>query len=287
MFHTRRDTIDVLGVPISFLAAGAGPRTVLLLHGITSDATNWAATLPALAAAGFRAIAPDQLGFGRSHKPNVPISPQTLADMVGPLLGALGIERAHVVGQSMGGHVAGLFAIEHPQRVDSLVLVNAGYALALPEVGDPALLGHAERPGGLWAVNPVTRKQARALLEAVFFDKRRFVTEEAVDAFFGQRLATMDGLAISSIQRSWARREYPLDSRLGELGGIRTLVVQSDRDEITPLHLGRKLAAGIPNATLSIVDDCGHAPPLEAPDRFNELLLGFLGGPGPDGARKP
>ncbi|EOH6072780.1 alpha/beta fold hydrolase [Burkholderia cenocepacia] len=271
---TRRE-IQILGQRVSFLEAGSGGKAVLLLHGMTSDAANWTETLPALAAIGYRAIAPDHLGFGQSSKPNVPIKPRTLADMISPLLDALGIGSTTLVGQSMGGHVAGLFAADFPERVSGLVLVNAGYGLALRDVGSVGDLGHAKEPGGLWALNPATRREARMLLEQVFHNQA-LVSEENVDAFFAQRLAVGDGWAIHSIAESWARREDMLDPVLGRLGRSPVLVVQARHDRVAPLELGLRLHDGIPGARLAILEDCGHAPPVEMPDAFNRVLVGFL-----------
>lgn len=271
---TRRE-IQVLGQTISFLEAGSGEKAVLLLHGMTSDATNWAETLPALAAAGYDAIAPDHLGFGRSSKPNVPIKPRTLSDMIALLLDALKIGSTMLVGQSMGGHVAGLFAADCPERVSRLVLVNAGYGLALRDADNVRDLGHAKEPGGLWALNPATRCEARMLLEQVFHNPA-LVSEENVDVFFAQRLAAGDGWAIQSIAESWARREDMLDPVLDRLGSSPVLVVQSRHDQIAPLELGLRLHEGIPGSRLEILEDCGHAPPVEVPEVSNRVLIEFL-----------
>ncbi|PLZ01461.1 hypothetical protein CY652_15175 [Burkholderia sp. WAC0059] len=271
---TRRE-IQVMGQRISFLEAGKGAVVVLFLHGMTSDATNWNETLLALAALGYRAIAPDHLGFGQSSKPNVPIKPRTLSDMIGPMLKALEISSVVLVGQSMGGHVAGLFAAEFPASVDGLMLVNAGYGLALTEVNNVWDLGHADQPGGLWRLNPATRCESRLLLEAVFYDQR-FVTDQVVDEFFAQRLAVRDGSAINSIAESWARREDMLDSILGRLGNSPVLIVQSRHDRVAPLQLGLRLHDGIPGSHFVVLEECGHAPPVEIPGMFNDLVIDFL-----------
>ncbi|CAN7547501.1 alpha/beta fold hydrolase [Caballeronia sp. LjRoot31] len=275
MDEVRRQEMQVMGQRISFLEAGDGPVVVLLLHGMTSDATNWTETLPALAALGYRAIAPDHLGFGQSSKPNVPIKPRTLADMISPMLKALEISSAVLVGQSMGGHVAGLFAADFPTSVDGLALVNAGYGLALAEADTVFDLGHADQPGGLWSLNPSTRRESRVLLEAVFYDQS-FVTEQGVDEFFAQRLAAGDGWAINSIAESWVKREDTLDPVLGLLGNGPVLVVQSRHDRIAPLQLGQRLHDGIPGSRFVILEGCGHAPPVEMPRMFNDLLVEFL-----------
>ncbi|MFM0721696.1 alpha/beta hydrolase [Paraburkholderia strydomiana] len=275
MNEIKRLETTVRGQTISYLELGDGPRTLLLLHGITSDASNWLSTMPALAQRGWRVIAPDQLGFGQSSKPSVPVRPRTLSDMVAPLLDALGVDMVSIVGQSMGGHVAGLFAAQYPERVEALVLVNAGYGLALPEVKDPRDLGHAVTPGGLWALNPATRDDSRRLLEMVFHDQG-LVTEELIDGFYADRLGKGDGAVIRSISESWARREDTLESAFTGLERRPVLVIQARQDKVAPYHLGRAIHEGIAGSRFVVLEDCGHAPPLEAPEVFNKTLTEFL-----------
>lgn len=162
----------------------------------------------------------------------------------------LGWEKADIVAQSMGGHVAGLLTLDAPSKVGKLVLLNAGYCLALPEVADPLHLGHSQVAGGLKVLNPATRNEAAELLNMVFYDKKSFVTSEVIDAFFAQRLAVLDGWSIRSISESWARRENTIDDRLSGLGNHDVLVMQARHDEVAPLHLGIKIHEGIPGSKL-------------------------------------
>jgi pimeloyl-ACP methyl ester carboxylesterase len=271
-----RKNITVFGQQISYLEAGTGTNHVLLLHGITSDASNWTSTLAALSDAGFHAIAIDHLGFGQSSKPNIPITPQTLADFAQALIQELGWKTVKLIGQSMGGHVAGLTTLQIPQQIEKLVLVNAGYGLSLPPASRTADLGHAKEPGGLWALNPGTLAQAEKMLAMVFYNKKLFVTPENVKGFFMQRLQVQDGWTIRTVIESWERRENTLDDRLSKLGGRPVLVVQAREDEIAPFHLGERFHKGIPGSTFLVIEQSGHNPPVEKADLFNKELIGFL-----------
>lgn len=102
---------------------------------------------------------PDQIGAGQSDKPLLNYRPATWVDFIGGLYQALKLDRASLVGHSMGGATAAMFAIAHPEKVDRLVLVDAGYGYAIPEVSDPSQLGH--NPGTLHLINPSTRSEAR------------------------------------------------------------------------------------------------------------------------------
>ena len=129
--------IDVGGLPIHYLAAGEGPPLVLL-HALGESALDWRWVLPALAHTN-RVYAPDLPGFGYSAKPSAEYSPAFFARFVGAYLDALGVERATLVGNSIGGLAALRLALSEPERVGALGLVaSAGlgwevtYALRLP-----------------------------------------------------------------------------------------------------------------------------------------------------------
>lgn len=125
--HTLRSQLQELSMAYVDVAPTGTPngRTVLLLHGKHFSAAYWAPTIRALAAEGYRVIAPDQIGFGKSSKPtHFQYTFEALADHTRSLLDALDIERVAVVGHSMGGMLAARFALQYPARTDRLVLVN-------------------------------------------------------------------------------------------------------------------------------------------------------------------
>ena len=102
----------------------ANGRTIVLLHGKNFMGAYWRDTFPVLAAAGFRVVVPDQIGFGKSAKPGIAYSFHALAGHTASLLDALAVERAVVLGHSMGGMLAARFTLKFPDRVDALVLEN-------------------------------------------------------------------------------------------------------------------------------------------------------------------
>ena len=110
----QEKVIDVLGQRIHYVEAGSGPA-VVLLHGLGADATTWLPTLPALAPH-FHVYALDQLGFGQSDKPMIPYRPRTLVDFLTGFFDQLGIEKATLVGNSLGGWAAAAFTLAHPDE---------------------------------------------------------------------------------------------------------------------------------------------------------------------------
>src|SRR5215212_234393 len=115
--------VVVFGQKIRYVEAGSGP-VVVLLHGLGGNSTNWAFNTPALAQK-FRVVVPDQVGFGGSDKPLINYRIGTYVDFLDKLLAELKVERATLVGNSMGGWVASLYALRYPAKVERLVLVDS------------------------------------------------------------------------------------------------------------------------------------------------------------------
>ena len=118
--------VEIYGQRISYLEAGSGPE-VILLHGLGGDSSNWRMTLPVLTGR-FHVYAPDQIGFGKSDKPLINYRAATLVDFLNAFYKKLSISKATLVGNSLGGWVAMDFALQYPDKVNRLVLVDsAGY----------------------------------------------------------------------------------------------------------------------------------------------------------------
>ncbi|MBV9960195.1 MAG: alpha/beta fold hydrolase [Acidobacteria bacterium] len=254
----------IYGQKIHYVEAGSG-EAVILLHGLGGNATNWAFNIAALAQK-YRVIVPDQLGFGRSDKPFINYRIATYVDFLDALYRELKLERATLVGNSMGGWIAAAYTLAHPEKVERLVLVDsAGFA---PPAGFDAKT--------LSFLNPSTRAGMKQLALLVFSNKQLFTTDAAIDLMLTQRLAAGDGYTIQSLIESIARREDMLDDRLG---GIKkpTLLVWGRDDGLVPLaEYGERFKREIAGAQLLILDGAGHAPQVEKAAEFNAALLNFL-----------
>ena len=258
--------IEVLGQQIHYIEAGSGP-TVVLLHGLGADSTTWLPTLPVLAPH-FHVYALDQIGFGKSAKPMIPYRPRTLVDFLAGFLDQLGIEKATLVGSSLGGWTATAFAIDHPARVDKLVLVGA--AGLAPRLWNGPIWDRA----WLEQLNPSTLAGYRQLLGLAFYHKQ-LLTDEFIVQQFARKLKINDGYTISRFLESFERGEDLLDERLKTLKAL-TLVLWGAEDELVPLGSGKALAVIIPGAQLIIFDRCGHILQNDCPEAFNGALLKFL-----------
>jgi pimeloyl-ACP methyl ester carboxylesterase len=255
--------VQVGGREIRYLESGAGPA-VVLVHGFGADVRAWRFVIPALSPE-FHVFALDQLGFGQSEKPEIPYRVGTLADTLAGFISTLGLSKPSIVGHSLGGWVAAMYAVSHPDRLAKLVLVDAaGYGedpaqLVRDYVAqyDPAAAAAAERV--LSRMTPEDRRQTEALMTAMI----------------ARRLARGDGYAVASLGESILRGEDALGP---EMKTIRTptLVIWGREDPIIPLRVADALARDVPGARKLVLDGCGHRPPTECASPFNAALRQFL-----------
>ena len=260
----QEKTATVFGARIRYLEAGDATRpTVILLHGLGAQAETWQLNIGALAA-NYRVIAPDQVGFGKSDKPFLKYRVATYADFLDKFMAELKIEKAHLVGNSMGGWVAALTAIKYPNRVEKIVLADAAGIV-------PANFSEA----AVYQLNNSTRDEIRANLKLIFASPALQNNEALVDQFMTQRVLAGDGYTISSLIESIKRREDFLDSRLGEIKKP-TLIIWGKQDGLLPVADAEIFNKGIAGSELVIFDNCGHVPQFEKAADFNAAVLKFL-----------
>ncbi len=268
--------VEVYGQKIHYLETGSGPA-VILLHGLGGDASHWAQTTPALAKS-FHVFVPDQIGFGESAKPQIEYRIGTLVDFLNGFCKKLNINKATVVGNSLGGWTAIAFTLAHPERVDRMVLVDAaGYSLK--RTGQPV------SPELLRGLNPSTLESTRALMLTVFANKA-MVTDAFVEQVFIERMRRGDSYTIDRFMDSYALNLDVIDGKLDSIK-VPTLVVWGREDALTPLAGGQSMAKEIAGAELAILDKCGHSPQMECAAPFNSALLKFLNSaPGPTASKQ-
>jgi pimeloyl-ACP methyl ester carboxylesterase len=265
----ERDTI-VSGVRWrSREAEGRGSETVVYLHGVLASSASWKHVL-ASAAAGRPAVAVDFPGFGCSDRPwpfDYTVAGEAAALL--EFLDARRIERAVLVGNSLGGSVAMVIAAERPERVAALVLV----APATPETRIPwpmrvlrvRLLGEI----ALAAVNrPIV---AWGLRHVLYARAQRVTDAEIDDAWFPLTIPGTARAALAAI-RSDPRRYVGLEERIQ----APTLVIWGREDRLLPSGESEIVASRIPNARLVVLPEVGHLPQRETPEAFSSAMLEFL-----------
>jgi len=255
----------VFGQKIHYIEAGSGP-VVILVHGLGGDVSNWAPTIGPLSQK-YRVIALDQIGFGKSDKPLINYRVGTLVDFLDGFYKQLGITRASLVGNSLGGWTVAAYALAHPDKVDRLVLVDAA-GFAITGDLDPRVVN---------GLNPSTRDAIKQVMGLVFYNKELFASDAAVDAFFARKMSAGDGYTIQRFIDSIVRGEDTLDNKLSAIKKP-TLVVWGREDGLTPLALGERFKKEISGSELLVIEKCGHVPQLEKAAEFNAGLMKFLVG---------
>jgi len=258
-------TLAVFGQTIHYWDVGSGP-VVVLVHGLGSRKEDWLPVVAPLSQK-YRVLVPDQIGFGHSDKPLLDYRIQTYVDFLDEFLRDLKVEKTSLVGESLGGWISALYAVEitggaHVVPVEKLVLVDAA-GLNQEKPVPPVL-------------NPSTLAGMRGLMEAVFYDTS-WLTDDALRKIFADKLSVHDGYTVRSILGNPGLDAERLDGRLGEIH-TPTLVVWGKQDKLLPLASGERYAAGIPGARLVSFDKCGHVPPIEKAEEFVSVVTAFLSG---------
>lgn len=252
----------VFGQKIQYVEAGTGP-TVILLHGLGGSAQAWGLNIAPLAEK-YHVIVPDQIGFGKSDKPLVNYRVRTYVDFLDQFCKQLKIERATLVGSSMGGWIATMFTASFPDRVDKLVLVDAAGYRPPKDFDTRTLIG----------LNPSTREGMKILIAKVFYNKA-FQTDAAVDQAIAARLAAGDGYTINSLTESIIRGEDFLDEIVKTIKRP-TLIIWGRQDGLVSLADGERFNKDIAGSKMIVIDQCGHVPNTEKPGEFNAAVLKFL-----------
>ena len=258
-------TLSRPGAELHFAERGAGP-TLLLLHGLGGSGADWDGVAPALCDR-YRVVTPDLRGSGGSQnlaRPHGPFSIAELAADTAALLEHLGGGPAHVCGWSMGGMVALQLAVDNPDRVASLTIVNSG-----PDwTPKTALQGLALHLRGVVTALVGPAAMARVLARKLFPHPGQAALRRAYLA----RMAENDRRTYAALLAAIVG--WSVADRLPSLS-MPTLAVASDGD-YTPLASRAAWARRMPDARLVVVRDSRHALPLEAPERLVALLANFV-----------
>ena len=271
-------TVDVEGLRTRYLTAGddGGPPLVLL-HGVGTSAGEWSWVLPGLAR-NHRVYAVDLPGYDGSYEPP-DYAPAFTATFIGYFLDAVGVESAVVVGNSFGGLAALHLALSEPARVSALVLsdsagldraVNPALAtISFPRTGRLATAlaktppGAAQRALGRallmfarpWRIPPKWLKDQYRLAQLPNFTEATLATLRSTVGPSGQREVLLDKLP---------RLQMP------------TLIVWGIEDRVIPYGQAQDALARLKKGSLELIDNCGHLPHVEQPERFVSILDGFL-----------
>lgn len=264
-----------LDLQLHYNDIGSGAETVVMLHGSGPGATGWAnfsRNVEPFVNAGYRVILLDCPGWGKSDTiVNTGSRSDLNARSLKGLMDTIGLEKAHIVGNSMGAHSTVAFALANPTRVGKLILMGGGTGgpsqfVPMPTEGIK-LIGQLYR-------NP-TIDNLKKMMNVFVYDASH-LTEELYEARLNNMLNRRDHLEnfVKSLEAN--PKQFPdYGHRLGEIK-TPTLVVWGRDDRFVPLDVGLRLIWGIPNAQMHVFNQCGHWAQWEHADTFNRMVLDFL-----------
>ncbi|MPW19582.1 alpha/beta fold hydrolase [Paraburkholderia sp. CNPSo 3157] len=254
---------------------GEGKETVVMLHGSGPGASGWAnfnRNIEPLVAAGYRVILLDCPGFGKS---DAVLNTGSRSDLNGRVLkrvlDVLGIERVHIVGNSMGGHSAVAFALSYPERVGKLILMGGG-------TGGPSQFVPMPTEG-IKLLNLVYREPTlenlKRMLDVFVYDPSS-LTEDLMKTRLANILARRDHLDnwVKSLAAN-PKQFTDYGPRLGEIAAP-TLIIWGRDDRFVPFDVGLRLVWGLQNAEFHIFNRCGHWVQWEHAEKFNRMVLDFF-----------
>jgi pimeloyl-ACP methyl ester carboxylesterase len=246
------------GTRLRFHEAGSGPTSVVLLHGLFGSPSNWLLTMDALADSCRCFALQLPIDYQKDRRHTAFKSLGQLTDHVSSFMEAMSLDRAVLCGNSLGGQVALHYCLCHPQRVERLVLSGSA--------------GLYERSLSGGRMPRVCRNFIRAQACGIFHDPVH-VSDELVDDVY-QMLSDRHYRRFL-LRVAMATREQNMLDDLAKIQ-VPTLIVWGRDDLITPPSVAEEFRRHIKSAELTFIDACGHAPPIEQPQQFAQILHTFL-----------
>ena len=248
--------------------------TMVLIHGYTASLYVWKTTAPMLADAGFHVVALDLLGFGYSDKPrSFDYAITSQARIVARFMNRLGIGQATLIGSSYGGAVAATLALDYPERVQKLVLVDA---VANDNVKNHPILKLAAIPGIGEVLTPF-------LIDSRLFQRHRMrgtlapanhklITDDRVEGILRPLTAADAHHSLLATSRAWSAERIQQDAHLINQP---TLIIWGEDDKVIPVDDGHKLHQAILHSRFVVLKNCGHVPQEEKSDIFVDVVTEF------------
>lgn len=275
--------LELHGDRVAYQDVGTGDDALLLIHGMAGSSETWRAVLPQLSKK-YRVIAPDLLGHGQSAKPRSDYSLGAFAVLLRDLLDELGVTRATVIGQSLGGGVAMQFAYQHPDYCQRLALISSGglgpdvgwtlrllsapgAELLLPVIAPPPVVTAGNKLRSWFSASGIQSPRGAEMWSAY----SSLADSQTRQAFLRTLRSVVDyrGQSVSALNRLHLTADLP------------TMVIWGDQDRIIPIEHGYALRDARPGCRLEVLAGVGHFPHVERPGDVAELLDEFIGSTSP------
>lgn len=271
--HSHFVNIDGMRIHYQEFGDAAAPP-IVMIHGYTASVYSWRSSAPMIAGSGFRVLLVDLVGFGYSDKPrHFEYTIDAQARMVTRLMDRLGIGQAVLAGCSYGGAIAATMALDSPERVEKLILVDS---VINDDLRSHPILKLCSVPGVGEVVTPfianspslLRKRMATTLARA----NHHLITQDRVKAIIRPLRAADGHRSLLATSRNWHANRIERDAHLISRP---TLIVWGEEDTVTPLEHGYYLRDAIPGSRLMVFKDCGHVPQEENAPAFSKLVAEF------------
>jgi pimeloyl-ACP methyl ester carboxylesterase len=269
--------VKINNLTVHYKSAGQGEPVFILLHGFGDSVYSWHTVMEPLSQYG-RVIAYDRPAFGLTERPmewegENPYSPQAQVDLLLGILDYFDVSRAMLVGNSAGGTIAMEFYLQHPERVQSLILVDPAVYIG---GSAPDALGWLLRTPQMRHLGPLIarriQKYGPELLQRAWYDPTK-LSQEAIANY--EEPLMVENWDVALWDLTTASQDLHLDQHLDEFT-LPVLVITGDTDRIVPTEQTLRLAEELPNSTLVVIPQAGHVPHQEQPALFMQAVEEFL-----------
>ncbi len=257
--------VNVDGNKIRYLESGNSQDTVVLIHGLGASAERWEYVIP-LFNKYFRVIVPDLIGFGYSDKPLVDYTSEFFSKFLKNFLKEIGIEKLKIIGSSLGGHITAEYASENMSSIEKLVLVSPSCAMkhstpALDAYVMAALYPDKEVAENAYQMMAGPGQEINAKIIEDFVTRMKL--PNAKMAFMSTLLGLKNAENILEVLKTIS---------------IPTLIVWGERDPVIPIKFADSFVSSIKDCRFYRMDNCGHTPYVDEPEKFTKLVTDFLRG---------
>ena len=268
--------VIVDGHNIAYIESGQGDH-LIFIHGFGGSMWNWEYQYKAFSAS-HHVIVLDLLGSGFSDKPDIPYTPQSLVKFFTGFLDALGIQKANLVGNSMGAGLAMAMAMNTPDRVKTLVLISGFPPDPGASVASPRYQQFIHRRPPLWLAkfgNWISGRWAtKSLLEEIVHN-HDLITPVVVERSFQNRQHSDFLPPLYSLMDHMEQWNQNFGHRIEDIAHP-TLILWGSEDKVFPPEVGSQLQNSIPQSRIHFIPDAGHIPQWEKPAEVNDLIKAFL-----------
>ena len=247
---------------IRYLDGGGSSGNILLIHGLGGFAERWSTVMPILSKK-YRVIAPDLPGYGYSDKPSIDYTPEFFSQFIFDFLDVLDIKKTNMIGTSLGGQLVAEFAIAQTKMVEKIILVCPSGVM---KSSTPTLDAYS-----MAALYP-SYDTVKTAYEMMTGSKN--VTTESIEGFIKRMTQPNAKMAFMSTLLA-LKNSPPITNRLSNIT-VPTMVIWGKKDTLIPIKYANDFVSSIKNCQLEIMENCGHTPHIEDPDKFSQIVLNFL-----------